>query len=151
MAHELRPVTTPEDWQAMHDIRRATLFPPERHGGAIVYDEQHPDDRHPRNQPFLLLIDAEPAGVVRLDQRGEKDGVVRLVAILPARQGRGLGRVMDGLVADEARRRGMRRIVLNAHPSAVGFYEKTGWRRETWDSAELVGIASHAIQMVKLL
>jgi len=36
MSYELRQVRTPEERAAMHEIRRATLFTPER---GVVYDE----------------------------------------------------------------------------------------------------------------
>jgi GNAT superfamily N-acetyltransferase len=151
MVHELRAVGTADEWRALHDIRRATLFAPGRHGDDVVYDEQHPDDHDPVNQPFLLLLDGVPVGVLRLDRRAIAEGVVRLVAIAPALQRQGHGRAMSDLVDAEARRRGMRRLVVNAHESAIGFYERTGWHRESWDAAELVGIASHCVQMAKAL
>lgn len=150
MAHELRPVRTAADWQAMHDIRRATLFTEERHPG-IVYDENHPLDRDPSHHPFLLTFGGTPIGVVRLDERGAGEGVVRLVAIVPHVQGQGHGRALGRLIEAEARRRGMHRLMLNAHKEAVGFYERTGWRAEVWDAAELADFAADCVQMVKAL
>ena len=47
MSYELRPVTTAQDRAAMHAIRRATLFTPDRPGGIVVYDENHPHDLDP--------------------------------------------------------------------------------------------------------
>lgn len=149
MSYELRAVKTPEDWAAMHDIRRATLFAPERHGDEVVYDDNHPDDRDARNQCFLLVRDGRPTGVARLDRRGDREGVVRLVAIVPDGQRQGRGRAMSDLIDAKARGWGLRTLLINAHESAVGFYEKTGWVRETWDPRELVGIAAHCTQMTK--
>jgi GNAT superfamily N-acetyltransferase len=151
MSHTLRAVSKPEDWAAMHRLRRSTLFAPGRHGEEIAYDENHPDDRSPGNQCFLLWGDDAPIGVVRLDDRGEGVGVVRLVAIAPELQRQGHGRAMSALIDAEASRRGMYRLLINAHNRAVGFYEKTGWTRETWDLRELVGIAAECGQMSKLL
>ena len=149
--HELRKVMTPQDWAALHSIRRATLFAPGRHADEIVYDDHHPDDRNPANQCFLLTYGGRPIGVVRLDPRGDKDGVVRLVAVVPDQQRRGHGRAMSELIDAEARRRGMNKLLINAHGSAVGFYERTGWAPETWDPGELLGIAAHCTQMTKRL
>ena len=147
MKHELRSVSTPADWQAMHEIRRVTLFTEERHPG-LAYDENHPLDRDPANQPLLLLLDGTPIGVVRLDWR-EPDAVVRLVGIVPHLQGGGHGRAMSELVDAAARRRGVTRLLVNAYRGALGFYERTGWRREEWDAAELTGFAGDCIQMTK--
>jgi GNAT superfamily N-acetyltransferase len=148
MGYELRVVTSPEDWRAMHDIRRAELFGPGRHGDDFVYDENHPADRDPANVPYVLVLDGVPIGVTRLDRRGTL-GVVRLVAIIRDKQREGHGRVLSELVEAEARRFGITRLQVNAHPNAVGYYERTGWKREEWDPAELVGIAAGGVQMVK--
>jgi hypothetical protein len=47
MTYDLHAVTTQADWRAMHDIRRATLFTPERHpgGSGRVCRPQHADDQ----------------------------------------------------------------------------------------------------------
>lgn len=70
---------------------------------------------------------------------------------MPDRQRRGYGRLLQRLVEQEARRRGMRHLAVNAHRTAVGFYEKTGWQRQSWDPDELVGLAVDCVQMVKAL
>lgn len=149
MAYDLHAVTTEADWRAMHDIRRATLFTPERHPG-VVYDENHPHDHDPAHQPFLLMLDGAPIGVVRLDDRGS-EGVVRLVAIVTPLQGRGHGRMLGRLVEAEARRRGMRRLMLNAAIASIGFYEKLGWQAEVWDAGESAEYAGRSMQMTKLI
>ena len=149
MTYELRRVATAEDWSSLHVIRRATLFTVGRHGDAVRYDENHPDDRQPDNQPLLLVLAGEAIGVVRLDRRGADGGVVRLVGIVPEKQRQGHGRMLQQLVETTARARGMRRLAVNAHPSAVGFYEKTGWLKEAWDASELTGIATDCVQMTK--
>jgi len=150
-AHTLRPVASPEDWRALHDIRRAVLFAPARQGEEIVYDDNHPDDRDPHNTCFLLLFDAQPIGVVRLDARPPATGMVRLVAIVGELQRQGHGQELMRLIEGEARHSGMRRLMLNAHPDAVGFYERVGWSREEWDRRELTGIAASCVQMTKRL
>src|SRR5215218_4119878 len=126
MRYQLKIVDRPDQWRVMHDIRRAVLFAPDRH--AIVYDEDHPDDRAEGNTPFLFCENDEPVGVVRLDAHGAI-GIVRLVAIVADRQRTGLGRAMDMALAAEARRRGITILRVNAAADAVGFYEKTGWHK----------------------
>jgi N-acetylglutamate synthase-like GNAT family acetyltransferase len=149
--HELKAVTTPDDRQAMHAIRRATLFTTDRPGGPVAYDENHPDDVDPANQCFLLVFDSRPIGVVRLDPRHGNMGVIRLVAIVPELQRQGHGRVLAELVEDKAREFGMTKLALNARQDAVGFYERMGWSQEIWDRAELETFARHCAQMTKSL
>ena len=145
----LKPVASAAEWEAMHALRRATLFAPGRHPG-IVYDDNHPDDHAPDHVPYLLMSEGAPIGMVRLDFRGET-AVVRLVAIAPDRQRRGHGTVLDRLVAEAARERGVRTLVVNSAADAVGFYEKCGWHRHVWDADELAGIAADCVQMRKAL
>src|SRR5882724_9936610 len=141
MRRALQQVSSAEDWRAMHDIRHATLFPPDR---GIVYDENHPLDRDPANQCFLLTVGGRPIGIVRIDRRGLREGVVRLVAIVPELQRQGHGRALEQLVEAEARRLGMTRLMLNARADAVGFYERVGWQTDDWDPSELTGIGAHS-------
>lgn len=148
--YELRPVATTEEWASLHAIRSATLFAPGRHPG-VVYDENHPDDRAAGHTPYLLLLDGAPIGVVRLDLHPDASAVVRLVAIVPARQRQGHGRELDRLVAEVARQASVRELKVNAAPDAVGFYRKTGWQVELWDASELIGLASDCVQMSKPL
>jgi GNAT superfamily N-acetyltransferase len=147
MRYELSPPATPAEWQAFHDIRRTELF--ERRERYGVYDANHPDDIDPRNQPLLLRCDGRPVGTVRLDNFGDGTGCVRLVAVAAAEQGRGHGRQMQEMVEALARDRGIGRLYINAAPTAVGFYEKTGWSRHVWDPAELVGFSADCVQMQK--
>jgi N-acetylglutamate synthase-like GNAT family acetyltransferase len=148
MPHELRPVRSSEDRRHLHHIRRTILFASERH--SVSCDENHPENRAEENLPLLLLLDARPIGVVRLDLRGET-AVVRLVAVAEREQGKGHGKTLNALVEAEARRRGVKTLRVNAAPEALGYYEKMGWRRASWDKSELVGLAKDCVQMRKEL
>lgn len=147
--YELAPVTTPELWSALHDIRRAVLFRPGRHAIPIVYNDNHPDDRRPAHHPFVLLADGKPVGTARLDEIGDGRGVVRLVAVVDELQGRGYGRILGTMVDEEAARRGLKILHVNAAASALGYYEALGWRRDPWNPSELAGIAAACVQMSK--
>jgi GNAT superfamily N-acetyltransferase len=149
MSSELRKVQSPEDWNALHQIRREVLFTRGRHP-ATTYDDQHPDDRAEGNTPYVLVVDGTPLGVVRLDVRGNVASV-RLVAIAVAHQRRGYGRLLDDLIEGEAKGRGVTLLRVNSAPNAVGYYQRMGWKREAWGPAELVGIAVDCVQMTKSL
>lgn len=148
MTLELRAVKTDEEWAALHDIRRRVLFAPGRHATEIAYDPDHPDDRAAENVPHILMLDDTPIGVARIDLKGDR-AVVRLVAIVPEHQRNGFGTLMDTMLTEKAWELGVRQLRVNAAPGAVGFYEKTGWRRESWDPDELTGIADTCVQMTK--
>lgn len=149
MDYELKPVVSDGEWQALHALRRATLFSPERRP-RLFYDDNHPDDHAANHVPYLLMADGAPIGMVRLDFRGET-AVVRLVAITPPLQRQGHGTQLDRLVVEAARARGVRTLLVNAADDAVGFYEKRGWRPHVWDAEELSGLAIACVQMRKAL
>lgn len=148
MTLELRVVQTDEEWEAMHDIRRKVLFAPRRHRMAKDYDPNHPDDRAEGNVPHILMLDERPIGVVRLDVKGAI-AIVRLVAIVADERGQGYGGLMEKMIAEKAWELGIKQLRVNSAPDAVGFYEKSGWRLESWDAEELVGLASDCVQLVK--
>lgn len=119
--------------------------------GLTNYDEGHEDEYKPGNYPLLLKRNGRVLGTVRLDDFGNGTGAVRLVAIEPDLQRQGHGRVLSEHVENYARRLGIKKLYVNAVPDAVGYYEKLGWKPELWDKNELVGMASHCLQMSKQL
>jgi ribosomal protein S18 acetylase RimI-like enzyme len=50
------------------------------------------------------------------------------MAVNSGLQGKGIGRVLMTFAENVARDRGMRRMVMHARKSAIGFYEKLGYR-----------------------
>jgi GNAT superfamily N-acetyltransferase len=149
MNYELVEVTEPDDWTAYHTIRRQELF--EARGRHGIYDPNRPDERRPGMHPYLLKVDGRPLGTTRLDIRDDGTCIFRLVAITAAEQSKGHGRVLGSMVEDKARGHGAHTAYVNAAPTALGYYESTGWQRYVWDEEELVSIASDCIQMRKPL
>jgi N-acetylglutamate synthase-like GNAT family acetyltransferase len=141
-------VTTERDWREYHSIQRRVLWD---RRGLRNYDENHPDEYRPASHPLMLRLNDRAIGTVRLDDFGNGTGAIRLVAIDAEFQGQGHGRALSDLVENYARRLGIRTLYVNAAPEAVGYYQELGWRPESWDGAELVGIASECLQMSKQL
>jgi N-acetylglutamate synthase-like GNAT family acetyltransferase len=148
MSYELIEVTATADWQEYHSLRRRVLW--ERRG-LTNYDETNADEYKAANHPFLLKLDGQAIGTVRLDDFGNGTGAVRLVVIESDLQQQGHGRVLSDYVENCARRLGIKTLYVNAAPEAVGYYEKLGWKPDVWDEAELIGIASDCRQMSKRL
>ena len=146
--YSLVKVTSESEWREYHSIRRRVLW---EQRGLVNYDDGHPDEHIPTHHPLLLKLEGEAIGTVRLDDRGDGRGVVRLVAIETALQRQGHGRLLSELTEDYARNLGMTQLYVNATPESVGYYERLGWQPEVWDQAELVGAASVCSQMSKSL
>jgi len=125
--HELVTPTSPREWQAYHDIRRRVLF--EERGQFGVYDENRPDEKAPNHYPKLLVHQAEPVGVVRIDIENDV-AILRRVAIRTDVQRRGHGRTLLQLAQRFAEEAGCDRLASYVTPSAVGFYQSFGFAIE---------------------
>ena len=126
----LRFVTTPEDWQAFHSIRRTVLFEPY----GYEYDENHPDDHNPNNAPMLLELDSTPIGAMRVDLvPNRQTAIMRTVGMVSEQQHLGYGRVFLSLAEQYARDRGCEEACVVAAKWAVGFYAKCGYQEDLWD------------------
>ena len=77
----------------------------------------------------------------------------RLVAIAQQEQRKGYGRVLEQLFEEFARSKGVSKIFVNAHSSAVGYYERLGFVHEDWPepSGTRSGIAKNCVFMTKQL
>jgi GNAT superfamily N-acetyltransferase len=139
--YRLSRVTAPEDWSAYHDIRRRVAF----EAGEDAEDD--PDEHAPGHYPMLLRRAGIPIGTIRVDNINENDAALRLVAIDPARQGEGHGRVLLREAEAFARAIGCRRAVVYATPEAAGFYAAAGYIEDDFDESYFSGI----VQMVKPL
>jgi GNAT superfamily N-acetyltransferase len=104
-AYKLAPPSTPEQWQAYHNMRRKILW--ENRGRFGVYVENHPDEFLPDNHPMLLFLRDEPIGVVRIDiVKEENRAIMRRVAIKESEQRKGHGRKLVELAEQFARDKG---------------------------------------------
>ena len=148
MSYELVIVSTQDDRDAYHHIRRTELFEARDRSN---YDPNYPDELVAGHFQLLLKWQGRGIGTTRFDLLGDNVAAVRLVAILREEQGRGHGRVLSQRTEDFARDRKVTKLVVNAAPLAVGFYERMGFARESWDPAELTGIAEDCVQMAKAL
>lgn len=140
MTSELVRVAHEDHWQAYHHIRRHVLY---ELRGLDGYNDKHPDEHRREHIPFLFLQGGNPVGTVRFDLESDGQAVVRLVAILPARQRQGLGRAMMAALENVAVEKGVRRLKVHAAPDAVPFYEKLGWTM-------IDATADHSLMMKEL-
>lgn len=67
-------------------------------------------------------------GCCILTQTDPKTVRLRQMAVSSGIQGKGIGRVLMSFAENIARDRGYRRIIMHARKSAVGFYEKIGYK-----------------------
>jgi GNAT superfamily N-acetyltransferase len=130
-----------EEWAAYHDIRRRVAF----EAGEDIEDD--PEERAQGNFPLLFKLGAAPIGTIRIDSLNNGDAALRLVAIDPAHQGGGHGRILLREAEGFAREIGCRRAVVYATPEAAGFYAAAGYAEDEFDDNYFGGI----VQMAKPL
>lgn len=81
----------------------------------------------------LLVLDGDPVGLLaccHVEERGDGTCYVGMLAVRPAAQGRGLGRVMLAAAEEHARRAGARRLemtVIAQRPELIAWYERNGF------------------------
>ncbi len=81
------------------------------------------DEFDPLSCHALALAGDEAVGTGRL----LPDGHIGRMAVLAGWRGRGVGALLLQALIDEAKRRGMARVVLNAQTHALGFYARFGF------------------------
>lgn len=92
-------------------------------------------ERLGEREPRLALVLAEPGGLVGslIGTFDGRRGWVNRLAVLPERQGRGLGRMLLGSFEDRLRELGCRKInllVAADNAEVVEFYRAAGYDRE---------------------
>lgn len=93
------------------------------------------DEFDPLSCHAVAWVDGTPVGTGRL----LPDGHIGRMAVRPAWRGRGVGAALLEALIDEAGRRGMGRLALNAQTHALGFYARFGFTPvgEVFDDAGL--------------
>jgi GNAT superfamily N-acetyltransferase len=125
-----------QEWQAYHGIRRKVFHLP------------RPDeDTSPGTHPLLLWHEDQPVGAIQVDDLQNAAAALRLVAIDPAYQGDGHGRIMLERAEEFVKTLGCHKAVVYSTPEAAGFYAQAGYDEEDWDEVCMGGI----VQMLKKL
>jgi len=99
-------------------IRTAVFVEEQRVPAAIEMDDQDAECVH-----ALAYEDGRAVGTGRL----LPDGHVGRMAVLKETRGRGVGGAILGQLVAEARRKGIKAVVLSAQTHALGFYRKHGF------------------------
>jgi predicted GNAT family N-acyltransferase len=140
----LEPATE-QELKMYYDLRYEILRKPWNQPYSTTYDEWEKKSVH-----FLMLNEQEEAiAAGRLQLNSNEEGQVRSMAVKGGEQNKGLGTTILQHLEDEARRRNMKHIVLDARNGAVNFYKKNGYYIEG-DSYILFDTIPH-FKMKKIL
>jgi GNAT superfamily N-acetyltransferase len=127
---ELRPPRNQVELAALHDLRDTVLF---KGRGRSGYDRHHPDDQSPDNHFMGFWQDGDLQGTLRVDFIDDETAALRLVAVEPRLQGRGIGRKIITAAELFILATGRHCAVTNAAIDAVQFYSQLGYEEAHWD------------------
>ena len=128
---------TETEWKKYYDLRFEILRKPWNEPYSSTKDNDEDISIH------LLMLDAEEAvGTGRLQLNSKEEGQIRSMAVRDDQQGKGLGKAIVKRIEEEAAKKGLKNIVLDARINAVRFYEKLGYKVIA-DSYLLFGVIPH--------
>lgn len=122
MAVEIRKPVTPVEWENYYALRYNVLRKPL---GQPFGSERNDGDL--KGIHFALYEDQILRGIARLDKADDDIGQTRFVAIDPASQGKGFGKMLMEAVEAKSKARGDKKMILHARDYAVDFYLKLGY------------------------
>lgn len=106
------------------DLRARVLRP-----GVPVEEVGFPGDGDAGTVHLAVEDDAGTiVAIVTLIPDGAAGVRLRSMAVDPSLQGSGVGRMLVGAAVERMRRAGVTRMWCNARDTAIGFYERLGWR-----------------------
>lgn len=114
-------IVTWSDKQAeLTSVRHAVFIEEQNVPESVELDDRDSDCYH----VLALAGSGSPVGAARMDA----DGKIGRMAVLPEYRGRGVGRKILRTIMDYGRPKGITDFHLSSQVSAVGFYEKMGFR-----------------------
>ena len=154
---ELRRPQSESEWQSYHCIRERALWCAiDMQNTFGPYDSEHPAQYADDYTPLVLLRNTIVTGTVGLQDMGTfehgREVEVRGVAIDPACQGQGYGRIMLMMAESAAFNTGFARAGAWSDQSAVMFYARNGYIHRTDEHPQRLACpVNGAIPMTKRL
>jgi GNAT superfamily N-acetyltransferase len=105
-----------------------------------------PEDEWPATLHLAVRQDGRVVGVATFIPREEGVWQLRGMAVDPEVQGRGIGRALLEAAAGRLRAAGGRSAWANGRDTALGFYERLGWRT-VGDGYVMAGIPHHRTEL----
>jgi len=116
----VRTASWQNDRQALQSVRVPVFVFEQKVDAREEFDDIDPICMH------ILAVDQEnrPVGTGRIDAHGK----IGRMAVLPDWRQHGVGRAILLFALDLARSQGMNRVYLHSQVSALGFYQKSGFK-----------------------
>ncbi|MFA6489901.1 MAG: GNAT family N-acetyltransferase [Candidatus Micrarchaeia archaeon] len=119
---EIRAPVTAGEWEKYYDIRYRLL---RKQLGVAKGEEKKPEDNIAEH--LAAFRDGTPIGIGMVYEEG-KNARIRFIAVEEKHQHEGIGSLLIAALEGLARKKGLKKAVLWGDESAVGFYEKLGYK-----------------------
>lgn len=129
-----------DEYKQMINLRNLLLRKPL----GLAFNE--PELEQERNDILLGCFDEERLeGCCLLNEVAPETVRLRQMAVVSGLQGKGIGRVLMQFAENIARDRGYKKVIMHARKTAVGFYEKSGYKK-TSDEFEEVTLLHYVME-----
>jgi predicted GNAT family N-acyltransferase len=113
-----------KEYKQMVDLRYNMLRKPL----GLTFSEEELEAE--KNNIHLCCFDDDKLeGCCMLVSKDNNTVQLRQMAVVSGLQGKGIGRVLMQFAENIARDRGFKKLIMHARKTAVGFYEKLGYKR----------------------
>jgi predicted GNAT family N-acyltransferase len=113
-----------KEYKQMVDLRYNMLSKPL----GLTFSEEELEAE--KNNIHLCCFDDDKLeGCCMLVSKDNNTVQLRQMAVVSGLQGKGIGRVLMQFAENIARDRGFKKLIMHARKTAVGFYEKLGYKR----------------------
>jgi len=121
-----------DEYTQMVNLRNLLLRKPL----GLTFDAKELD--HEKNDILLGCFDDNKLeGCCLLTAVGAKTVRLRQMAVVSGLQGKGIGKVLMQFAENIARDRGFKKMIMHARKTAVGFYEKLGYKKISGEFEEV--------------
>lgn len=122
MKHSTQITQWNEAAEQLRSVRTRVFVEEQKVPESLEWDEQDETAIH------VLSVDTNGQGIATA--RLLRNGQIGRMAVLPQYRGQGLGHEILSMLLGTAKQKGYPRVFLHAQTSAVGFYEKHGFKAQ---------------------
>ncbi len=127
-------ISTEEERQAYHQIRKAELFDV----ASIEYDPNHPSLRLESHVHFVFRKETIIIGIAEIEFLEPQKAVLRSLAIEASLQNEGYGTQLLKMLQKWLQQRGCHTLLLHTTKKAISFYKRLGYKQiPSWEKNPL--------------
>ena len=125
MAFTIKQPESPEEFKSYFKLRYRILRAPWGEPEGSEVDEMEDQCFH-----IMVMDNQKTIAVGRLQYNSADEAQIRYMAVEKEYEGNGIGRMIVNTLEQQARKKNVGTVILDAREPAVGFYQKLGYKIE---------------------